>query len=139
MTHFAIRYDRWFRWAGLLGGLVARWSRVTIDGDRVVVRMSYAFSSAVDPSRRSGPSRRGTGRVWGWGVHGWRGRWLVNGSSHGILVLAIDPPARARVLGVPVRVRELAISLDDPAGFAAALGLELGHPARVTGAAQLRW
>jgi hypothetical protein len=41
------------------------------------------------------------------------------------VVLAIDPPARARVLGVPVRVRELAISLEDPVGFAAALGFEL--------------
>jgi hypothetical protein len=51
----------------------------------------------------------------------------VNGSSHGILVLAIDPPERARVLGVPVRVRELAISLDDPVGFAAALGYELAN------------
>ncbi|HEX4984197.1 MAG TPA: hypothetical protein VFV63_21010, partial [Ilumatobacteraceae bacterium] len=66
-----------------------------------------------------------TGRVWGWGVHGWRGRWLVNGSSHGIVVVGIDPPAKARVLGVPVRLRELAISLEDPAGFAAAIGFEL--------------
>ena len=57
-------------------------------------------------------------------MHGWRQRWLVNGSSHGIVVLAIDPPARARVLGVPIRVRELAVSLDEPVGFAAALGFE---------------
>jgi hypothetical protein len=121
VTSFAIRYDPWFRWTAGVAGLVARWSRVTIDGDRVVVRMSYAFSSTVDRAaiRSATPW---AGRVWGWGVHGWRGRWLVNGSSHGILVLAIDPPARARVLGVPVRVRELAISLDDPAGFTAALG-----------------
>jgi hypothetical protein len=63
-----------------------------------------------------------SGPVWSWGVHGWKQRWLVNGSSHGIVVLSIDPPARARVVGVPVRVRELAISLDDPVGFAAALG-----------------
>ncbi len=61
----------------------------------------------------------------GWGVHGWRGRWLVNGSSHGIVVLGIDPPARARTLGLPVRLRELAVSLEDPVGFAAALGMEL--------------
>jgi hypothetical protein len=29
------------------------------------------------------------------------------------------------VIGLPVRVRELAISLADPVGFAAALGFEL--------------
>jgi hypothetical protein len=95
---------------------------VTIDGDRVVVQMSYAFRSTIDRSAIRSVSPW-SGRVWGWGVHGWRQRWLVNGSSHGIVVLAIDPPARARVLGIPVRVRELAISLDDPGGFTAALGI----------------
>jgi len=85
--------------------------------------MSYAFRSAFDRSTIRSVTPW-TGRVWGWGVHGWRRRWLVNGSSHGILVLGLDPPARARVLGVPIRVRELAISFDDPVGFTAAVGLE---------------
>jgi len=40
------------------------------------------------------------------------------------VVLAIEPPARARVLGVPIRVSELAISLDDPVGLTRALGFE---------------
>lgn len=35
----------------------------------------------------------------GIGVHGWRGRWLVNGAVSGIATLEIDPPARASVLG----------------------------------------
>ena len=107
-----------------MAGLVPRWSRLTIDAERVVVRMSYAFRSAFDRStiRSVAPLN---GRVWGWGVHGWRRRWLVNGSSRGIIVLTIDPPARARVIGVPIRVRELAVSLDDPAGFVAALGFVL--------------
>jgi hypothetical protein len=96
---------------------------VTIEAGRVVVRMSYAFRSVFDRStiRSAAPWN---GRVWGWGVHGWRRRWLVNGSSQGIIMLTIDPPARARVLGVPIRVRELAVSLDDPVGFVAALGME---------------
>ena len=127
MNEFAIRYDRWFRWLSVIGGLVPRWSRVAIDGDRVSVRMSYAFSSEfpVSAVRSVTPW---TGRVWSWGVHGWRGRWLVNGSSHGIDVLQLDPPVRARVLGIPLRVRELAVSLEDPAGFAAALGMALDAP-----------
>ena len=96
---------------------------MTIDGDQIVVWMSYTFRSAFDRSAIQSV-RPWSGRVWSWGVHGWRHRWLVNGSSRGILVLTIDPPANARVLGVPVRVRELGVSLDDPAGFAAALGFE---------------
>jgi hypothetical protein len=38
-------------------------------------------------------------RVTRWGVHGWRGRWAVNGSSKGMVELTIDPPVRARVTG----------------------------------------
>ena len=38
----------------------------------------------------------GRGMVLGWGVHGWRGRWLVNGSSKGLVRLEIDPAVRAR-------------------------------------------
>ena len=88
----------------------------------MVVRMSYAFTSTIARSAIRSVTPW-SGRVWGWGVHGWRQRWLVNGSSHGIVVLTIDPAARARVLGVPIRVRELAVSLDDPAGFTTALGI----------------
>jgi hypothetical protein len=121
---FAIRYDRWCGWILVAAGLGRRWSRVTVEEDRVVVVMSYGFRSAIDRSAIRSISVL-KGRVMGWGAHGWRGRWLVNGSSQGIVVLAIDPPARARVLGVPVRVRELAVSLEDPVGFAATLGFEL--------------
>jgi hypothetical protein len=124
VQEFAIRYDRWCKWLLVICGTGPRWSRATVDRDRVVVRMSYAFRSAFDRSViRS--VRPWSGRVWSWGVHGWRRRWLVNGSSHGIVVLEIDPPARARVLGFPIRVRELAISFEDPVGFAAALGFDL--------------
>lgn len=121
---FAIRYDRWCAWLLVAAGLGRRWSRVTVEEDRVIVAMSYAFRSTIDRSAIRSISVW-KGRVMGWGVHGWRGRWLVNGSSHGIVVLGIDPPARARTLGLPVRLRELAVSLEDPSGFAAGLGLEL--------------
>ena len=50
------------------------------------------------------------------------GRWLVNTSSHGMVVLTIDPPSRGWVLGLPVRLRELRPSLADPEAFLAALG-----------------
>jgi hypothetical protein len=61
------------------------------------------------------------GRVTGWGVHGWRGTWLVNGSADGLVRLDIDPPVKARTAMVPVRLRTLRVSLADPTAFLADL------------------
>jgi hypothetical protein len=61
------------------------------------------------------------------GVHGRRGRWLVNGSAEGLAELTIDPPVRISpsidtLYGLgPSRVRQLTLSLDDPDGFVAAV------------------
>ena len=60
--------------------------------------------------------------VGGTGVHGWAGKWLVNGSTKGLVIMDIDPPARGYVLGFPVRLRQLAVSTADPEGFLAAIG-----------------
>jgi hypothetical protein len=35
----------------------------------------------------------------------------------------LSPPARARTLGVPISVRELTVSVEDPDGLVAALGM----------------
>lgn len=93
---------------------------VEVDDTEVRVRHGVMFRTAI-PRSSLGAPKRYEGKVYSWGVHGWRGRWLVNGSSHGIVVLTIDPRHRAHVLGWPIRLRELAISLDDPDGFVAAL------------------
>lgn len=55
------------------------------------------------------------------GVHGWRGRWLVNGSRRGLVTIEIEPPARARVIGFPVRLRRLDVSVDEPEALVASL------------------
>ena len=55
------------------------------------------------------------------GVHGWRRDWLVNGAGDGLVEILFDPPMRAHVVGLPVRVRRLRIALDDPQGLVAAL------------------
>ena len=55
------------------------------------------------------------------GVHGMCGRWLVNGSHRGIAVLRLAPEQRARVLGFPVHLRELMLSVDDPEALRRAL------------------
>jgi hypothetical protein len=82
--------------------------------------MGWAFSSVIPRSAVTG-ARRSADMWWGIGVHGWRHRWLVNGSVHGIVTIEIDPPTRARVIGVRVRLQTLHVSLDDPDGFLAAL------------------
>lgn len=57
------------------------------------------------------------------GVHGWRGDWLVNGAGDGLVELLFEPPMRARVLAFPVHVRRRRVSVDDPDGLVAALGV----------------
>lgn len=55
------------------------------------------------------------------GVHGWAGRWLVNGAGEGVLAIDLDPTQRARVAGFPVRLRQLLVSVEDPAALTRAL------------------
>jgi len=45
----------------------------------------------------------------------------VNGSRDGILDVRLDPPQRGYVMGIPVRLRELWVSVEDPTAVAAAL------------------
>ena len=117
---FQIRYDRWCGWMLGLLGMGRRYSHVTVGSDAVVVRMGWSFSSRIDRAAIRSVARD-DGSVWGWGVHGWRGRWLVNGSSHGLVRIEIDPPSRSAVVGFPVRLRTLRVSVVDPDGLVAAL------------------
>ncbi|MEO5840379.1 MAG: hypothetical protein ABIQ73_11805 [Acidimicrobiales bacterium] len=124
---FSLSFDRCMRvlMTPLLAG--PRYCRVAIAAGQLDVAMGvggWAFAATVARSAIADVCRI-SGRAWSWGAHGWRGRWLVNGSSRGLVRLTIDPPGRARCLGVPVKLRELALSLDDPDGFVAALSSPL--------------
>jgi hypothetical protein len=95
-------------------------SSVEVDGDRMRVRMGWMFRA--DVPRRSVVGVRQERYVWwAYGVHGGGGRWIVNGSGHGIVSVRVDPPATGRVLGVRIRVRELWVSVTEPDSFQAAL------------------
>jgi hypothetical protein len=76
--------------------------------------------ASVQSATRSTRRIRGT-----YGVHGGRGRWLVNGSYSGLVELAIEPPCYTpRQLSTLLRkmeVSSLTISLVDPDGFIAAV------------------
>lgn len=60
---------------------------------------------------------------WAIGVHtDFRRSWLVNGSPRGIVAVELEHPVPARVAGIPVKVRRLGLSVEDPDGFIAAVG-----------------
>ena len=117
---FAISYDPALRPLLAVLGLGPRFSRVTVTSDELRVRLGWAFRAGVPRAsvRQVAPD---DGAVLGRGAHGRRGRWLVNGSSKGLVKVRFDPPATAAVAGWPVRVRELRLSLEAPGFFVATL------------------
>ncbi len=93
---------------------------ITLDEQFLRVRMSWFFRADVPRNAIRGV-KPFTGVVGGWGAHGWRGAWLVNGSSKGIVSIDVHPVARARVMGVPVKLRVLQVSVESPGELVAAL------------------
>jgi hypothetical protein len=119
-TTFAISYARPIQPLMALLGMGPQAARVVIDPQDIAVHMGWAFRAHIHPDAVQ-VAEPDHAPVLGWGVHGFRGRWLVNGSSRGMIRLHIEPPAQARVLGFPVRLRMLRLSLVDPPGFLAAV------------------
>ena len=117
---FAISYDPAMVPLFAVLGVGPRFSHVTVSAGELRVRLGWAFRASVPRAavREVAPD---DGRVLGRGARGWRGRWLVNGSSQGLVRVTVDPPAPARVAGWPVRVRELRLSLEAPGFFVATL------------------
>ena len=128
IRRFAIRFDSWYAALSRTLFIPPAASYVELNADFVVVRMAWAFHAifprasvqAITPLASSPMSR---------GVHGIAGRWLVNGSGAGILSLRLEPAQRARVMGVPVTLRELMVSVDDPDALRTALRSEPTHGA----------
>ena len=112
-------YQRWFVPLATPLGLGPKRSDVSIRDDVLHVAMGWGFSADIPLASVKG-ARRFHDRVFAWGVHGFRGRWLVNGSSQGVVELTIDPPVRARIMGVPMTLRELLVSVTDPDELVAA-------------------
>jgi hypothetical protein len=116
---FPIRFTGLNRTMSAVGLSPGR-SWVEVDDERLCVRMGWAFKLDT-PLVNVRDARPDTERVWSWGVHGWRGRWLVNGSSSGLVRIDLTPPVRARTGPVPISVCELRVSVEDPDGLIAAL------------------
>jgi hypothetical protein len=97
---------------------------VELDSTVLRVRMANFHldipRSSVRSAARSEHQTRGA-----IGVHGGRGRWLVNGSHDGLVELTIDPPyytpRQLSTVFLKMKISSLIISLVDPDGFIAAV------------------
>jgi len=117
---FPIQFDTWY---GILSSalfLPPASSYVEINDEEVRVQMGWAFRShfprtsvALAAETHEHPLSRG--------VHGFAGRWLVNGSGRGILTISLTLAQRGYVMGFPVRLRQLMVSVAEPSRLAAAL------------------
>jgi hypothetical protein len=117
---FPIRFDGWYR--VLSSAVLIRPSRsdVVVRDAEVLVRMDWAFRARFPRSAvvaANDPQLRPLSR----GVHGFAGRWLVNGSAQGLVAIDLDPTQRAFVLGFPLRLRRLVVSVERPEALLAAL------------------
>jgi len=99
---------------GRLFGTSAKGSWIEVDDDAVQVRMGVMARGRIPRAN----IRRAEPMDWAWwagfGVR-WYGprHWGLIGSTEGVVELAIEPPTRVRMV-LPVRVRRLAVSVDDP-------------------------
>jgi hypothetical protein len=124
------------QWFSLRYGAASRWlltafasgpgrSGIAVSDVDVAVEMGVSFGGRA-PLRTVTSARPLEETVVSRGVHGWRGDWLVNGAGDGLVEVRFEPPMKAHVIGVPVRVRRLRVSVEDPAGFAHALQVGAG-------------
>ncbi|MCC6704786.1 MAG: hypothetical protein IT334_07895, partial [Thermomicrobiales bacterium] len=93
---FAFSYSKFNRALLRILGLGPGLSRVTVTDDAVRVRMGWAFSATIPRAQIIAAGRDRKPPLMGWGVHGWRGKWVVNGSDDGIVKLTISPQIHAR-------------------------------------------
>ena len=117
---FPIRFDGFYRVISILSFLPPDDAYVALDGQDVSVRMAWGFRARLPRAAVAGVQRIAL-RPLSRGVHGWGGRWLVNGSAEGLLEITLRPEQRARVIGFPVRLHTLVVSVEDPEGLRAAL------------------
>ena len=120
MIHFPITFDPWYRVLSSLLGLPPSSASLAVGDEDVAAHMGWAFRSRFPRSAIASAEALDM-RPLSRGVHGFRGRWLVNGSGRGVVGIRLTPPQRAYVLGVPVRLEELLVSVSEPGALTAAL------------------
>ncbi len=120
MERFPIAYNGPMRLLLTALGLGPRKAWVAVDEDAVEVRMGWGFRvrfprSAIRVAERSGS------RVMSQGIHGRNGRWLVNGTTRGLVRVGLEPSQEARAIGRRARLSTLEVSVEDPEALLTAL------------------
>jgi hypothetical protein len=110
---FMIRFDNWFRAMASALWLAPSRSFIDVEHDAVSVHMSWGFQTRFPRSAILTATPVDLAPI-SRGVHGFAGTWLVNGSGRGIVEIRLEPRQRARVMGVPVSLRKLLVSVEDP-------------------------
>ena len=118
---YPIRFDSWFEVLSRSVSLKPSQSWLDVGPDEIAVRMGWGFRASFPRASVAGTESLDDARPLSRGVHGWRGRWLVNGSADGLVSVRIEPPARGYVMGFPVLLKELMVSVDEPARLIAEL------------------
>ena len=119
-TRFPIRFDSAYRVLSAALLLSPSDSFVEVEGDEVRVRMAWGFLARF-PRSAVASATRYQQKPLSRGVHGFAGGWLVNGSGEGIVDIALEPRQRGYVMGFPVRLRNLLVSVEDPTDLMTAL------------------
>lgn len=117
---FRFSYHRLSRLVFALVGLAWSRSSVLLHTDRIDVRFGWGFVASFPRAEVRTAAHR-TERVFECGVHGFAQRWVVNGSHRGLVRIVFASPQPGRVGLVPIRVRILTLSLEEPDAFLAAL------------------
>ena len=119
-VRFPITFDPWSRLLLSALGLFPSRAYVQIQGEHVEVRMGWAFRSRFRRSDICSAAPLDI-RPISRGVHWLGGVWLVNGAGRGILSIQLSPAQRAYAIGLPIRLREVLVSVSDAPRVAAAL------------------
>ena len=119
-TRFPIRFDRLYGALSTALLMPPSKSYVEIIADRVRVCMSWGFSADFPKAAVKAVSKYER-RPISKGVHGFAGRWLVNGSGEGIVTIDLEPRQPAYAMGFPVKLRQLMVSVEQPEQLMGAL------------------
>ncbi|GAA3637364.1 hypothetical protein GCM10022223_65320 [Kineosporia mesophila] len=111
-TTFRIAYTHSMR--RLLGVLACgpSVSGIVVTDDEVRVWMGWAFQATI-PRHAIATVETDDRAVISVGVHGWRGTWLVNGSTQHLVRIQLGIGVHARVLGWKVPLTTLFVSVED--------------------------
>ena len=119
---FKMAYWPWLLPLMIVVGAGPSTSRISIEDDRLRVKMGWFWFRSTVPLRSIVNIRRSANAWFSVGVHtDMMGGWIVNGSPLGMVHLTIEPAADGRFAGLPIHVSNLWLSLEEPDGFVQAL------------------